>query len=242
MTSILKNDKALDAGSGRTSLDAIAMADQLGRLESLVDSMHDILTDTKVREVEMAMQLDKQMEMMKRLEQRLQGDPAVFSTPEAESRTAKQVVDEDEDFDGAVGLEASSFLKGWQQQRKEMLDRMSQQEEEKAVVVEKHVASPAKKNMWDASPVLAGASSEDIDEIQQLKDQLKLAMRDAEIELSRERAKISNDRLELDRKSNDLERREKEVKRKEESPAVVSACGDKRVSRLKSFLSRRKKT
>jgi hypothetical protein len=251
MTSILKNDNSMDSSSRRSVDDAEAMADQLERLERLVDSMNDVLADSKSRENQLTVQLEKQLQLMERMEQRLQASltevpvesaPSLETAPDSSAKDKDKDNDKDDDeFEGAVGLEAASFLQGWQKQRKEMLERMSQQEEVEAAAAESarnHVPKTGKKNMWDISPALAGASSDDIDEIQMLKDQLKQAMRDAEIELSMERAKMSNERLQMEKRLHDIERREKDIQRKSIQPE--SECGDNRVSRLKSFLLRRK--
>lgn len=83
---------------------------------------------------------------------------------------------------------------------------------------------------------LEGASADILAEVNQLKDQLMAAMRDAEVELSRERARMSNEKVAYEKRIAELEQRERDLTQR---AAAGPNQKDGRVSRLRRFLGRK---
>ncbi len=84
-----------------------------------------------------------------------------------------------------------------------------------------------------------GTPSE-VDQIQLLKEQLESMLRETEIELSIERAKITQQRAELEEKAMDLARRERELLRRAESQRGQRDPAGGMLSRMKHFLTPRR--
>lgn len=80
----------------------------------------------------------------------------------------------------------------------------------------------------------------DMDQIQLLKEQLESMLRETEIELSIERAKITQQRAELEEKAMDLARREREILRRAESQTGQRDPSGGMLSRMKHFLTPRR--
>lgn len=212
---------------------------QLSRLELLAESLEDAIKAARLRDNQLVDQLSQHTRLLEKIERQLGAgvsvppDSAVAETRPAAESPAPAPGEDTQQFDQAVGLEAASFLKGWQQQRNEMLQRMSTREptptatRTQATDLRHQPSVPAVSELLNASP-------EELSEIQQLRDQLNQAMRDTEIELSRERARISNDRLELDRREAEIRQREMEVSH--QASHNSAPVKDGRLARLRKML------
>ena len=138
------------------------------------------------------------------------------------------------------GLSTASFLGNWQQQREQMLQSLSAQES---------VNEPGKS--FGSAPaleerstpeqrereILQDATPDELNEIQSLKEQLQQALRDTEIELSIQRAKLSQERAALEQLAANLSQREREMTRRAETPKKSGM-----MNRLKSFLAKNEAT
>ncbi len=144
---------------------------------------------------------------------------------------------------GDSGLSTASFLGNWQKQRDEMLNQFS-----KAEATFENTSTdkqPAKKtDITCSSEVVSesdlkdlGATVEDVNEILLLKEQLQQAMRETEIELSIQRAKISQERAALEDRESRLVQRERDVERRVSEKNEKSK--GRNVFRLQSFLGKK---
>ncbi len=235
------DDSTREHVSGAQLVDA-----QLSRLELLADSLEELLKTSRLRDNQLADELARQSRLLERMERQpgtakpvANGQPAGETKAGTTGPPSPSRGDDSHQFDQAVGLEAATFLKGWQQQRNEMLQRMSASEPLPAP----SLATATDSRHQPSFPVtseLLNASPEELSEIQQLRDQLNQAMRDTEIELSRERARISNDRLELDRREAELRQREMELSHQADRNATPVKDG--RLARLRKMLGGSGKT
>jgi|GEM_PF-5612587 len=238
MSSHFNNDEhSIDEPARQAPDDAVALSDQLGRLERLIDSLQELATDTKMRDVQQSLQLEQLQELTQQFGQaRPDGSGEAGSTKDSQT-SARQSKNDSGQTGKAKNPKDSEPLKGWQQQRQELLDAEGNGEAD--APVKNEIIPAVSRNIWETGPVLDAATIEDLNEIQQLKNQLKKALQDAETEFSMERARLGNEKLALDKRANDLDRREKESERKKDQK-TADCDPDKRVSRLKNFLSRKK--
>lgn len=202
----------------------------IDRLIQLVDHLRGLAASLDERCLRLDLRLSDQEELLRRVEALLNSR----ETPASAGTTAANSAEGESGAEPACGLETMSFLRGWQQQRSEMLDRMSRQE---AADHEEEPKTPTSEDPGASATAnaLLEASEDDRNEIQRLKDQLQQAMRDAEIELARERARLSNERLELERRDAEWKAREKELLKQLQSRSTPQQR-DGGMSRLKRLL------
>lgn len=222
--------------SDESSVEA-SLVRQVERLEQIVELLCDAANESRTRHDELLGRLESRMT---ELASQLSASSAPLSggsPAEVDSnvrRTADYGLDAADTDSEEVG--SGSFLKSWQQQRDEMLNRLSNPDEATTAnrsPSHEHATEATPEDKWSVS--LEGASPEDLSEIETLKDQLKKAMRDAEIELSMERARMSNERVTLEKRIAELEQREKELTKQANAEPSHK---DGRVSRLRKLLGR----
>jgi hypothetical protein len=154
-------------------------------------------------------------------------------TEEVEKKPSLDIDDEEEEFGN---LSTASFLGNWQKQRDEMLSAFCTSAARDNPVSDAQIEIEVLEVSSMALSDLPGATEEDINEIQELKNQLQQAMRDNEVEIAIQRAKISQERAAIEELAITLDRREKELNRKK-SDSNKKPVRD--MFRLQSFLGRK---
>ncbi|MEZ6094549.1 MAG: hypothetical protein R3C03_09985 [Pirellulaceae bacterium] len=139
-----------------------------------------------------------------------------------------------------TGLSTASFLGNWQQQREEMLSAFSNSAKgTEETETEKVEETPSASELSESELVELGATQDDIDEILAIKEQLQTALRETEIEMSIQRAKISQERAALDERASQIEQRERELNRKQPDSGTKEKKSGRNVFRLQSFLGKK---
>ncbi len=139
---------------------------------------------------------------------------------------------EDGELHGSTGLSTTAFLSNWEAERSKMLNAI-EDETKTPEAVEAVINSTAAidRSLMDLEN-MPGVTTEDINEITALKQRLQEMLRETEIELSIQRAKISHERAQIEQKAAIISQREKELTRRVEEGKKSKGV----LSRMKNFL------
>jgi hypothetical protein len=140
--------------------------------------------------------------------------------------------DEPGESDNSTGLSTMAFLSNWEAERAKMLNAI-EDETKTPEAVEEVISSTTAidKTLVDLED-MPGVTAEDINEIAALKQRLQEMLRETEIELSIQRAKISHERAQIEQKAAIISQRERELSRRVEEGKKNKGV----LSRMKNFL------
>ena len=145
---------------------------------------------------------------------------------------SSEIVNEDSEISTSSGLSTTAFLNNWESERAKMLNAIEDETKTPEAVEEVINSTTAIDRTLTDLENIPGVTPEDINEIAALKQRLQEMLRETEIELSIQRAKISHERAQIEQKAAILSQREKELSRRVEEGKKNKGV----LSRMKNFL------